>query len=283
MTVLAAVATCILALSACASDDASVSTGPAGTGQGPGATVYRFTGTILQSPAHGPELCANVAESYPPQCGGIPVVGLDWALVDGVTTAGGTTWAEATVVGTYDGATFTLSEPPRAPELRSGRKLDFSTPCPDPAGGWRPPPAALDTEAALTYARAQDGFAGAWVDQRRPAGDPELSAPTHYVLNVAFTGDLDRHRAELGQRWSGALCVVEARRTLAELRAVQQALVAGEVPELGQVLSAGVLEHIQTVQASVWVTDDRARAAVEERFGAGAVELTGVLEAVATG
>ncbi|MGH2759488.1 MAG: hypothetical protein ACRDKJ_07970, partial [Actinomycetota bacterium] len=81
-----------------------------------GGQRYGATGTILEAPGHGPELCLGaVAESYPPQCGGPPIVGWDWNDVDGEESAGGTTWTIAYVEGTYDGERFTLTGPPRAP------------------------------------------------------------------------------------------------------------------------------------------------------------------------
>ena len=41
-------------------------------------------------------LCAALAESFPPQCGGasITVVGLDLAQIDGLTTEGDVTWSD---------------------------------------------------------------------------------------------------------------------------------------------------------------------------------------------
>jgi hypothetical protein len=42
------------------------------------------------------KLCAALAESFPPQCGGasITVVGLDFAQLDGLTTEGDVTWSD---------------------------------------------------------------------------------------------------------------------------------------------------------------------------------------------
>ncbi len=69
-------------------------------------------GTVLESD-EGPELCLGaVAESYPPQCGGPPIVGWDWDAVDGEETANEVTWGAYAVWGDWDGATFTLTREP---------------------------------------------------------------------------------------------------------------------------------------------------------------------------
>jgi hypothetical protein len=62
----------------------------------------RASGTVLESPDHGPQLCHAVAESYPPQCPGLEVVGWNWAAVDGEEFAGGTTWGAYEVTGTVE-------------------------------------------------------------------------------------------------------------------------------------------------------------------------------------
>jgi hypothetical protein len=79
--------------------------------------------TVLSSPDHGPQLCAAVAESYPPQCEGLDIGGWDWSTVEH-ESAGGTTWGDYNVVGSFDDGVFTLTEPPSAPVP------------PDPDGGW---------------------------------------------------------------------------------------------------------------------------------------------------
>ena len=69
-------------------------------------------GTVLEAD-DGPELCLGpIAESYPPQCSGPPVVGWDWSAVDGEETASGVTWGAYAVWGDWDGATFTVTREP---------------------------------------------------------------------------------------------------------------------------------------------------------------------------
>jgi len=70
------------------------------------------TGTVLDRGGDA-ELCLGpVAESAPPQCEGIPLVGWDWTGLDGQTTMGDATWGAYAVQGTYDRASFTVTQPP---------------------------------------------------------------------------------------------------------------------------------------------------------------------------
>lgn len=70
------------------------------------------TGTVLDV-AGDAQLCLGaVAESYPPQCTGIPLEGWSWDGVDGSETSGDTTWGTYAVYATYDGTTLTVTDPP---------------------------------------------------------------------------------------------------------------------------------------------------------------------------
>lgn len=68
---------------------------------------YRAATVVLENPEHGSQLCFAVAGSYPPQCGGPDIVNWDWDAVDGEESAGGATWVDAVVTGTWDGERFT--------------------------------------------------------------------------------------------------------------------------------------------------------------------------------
>jgi hypothetical protein len=248
---------------------------------------YEATGTVLQSRAHGPELCFAVAESYPPQCGGIPIRNWDWGKVTGEQSASGTIWGEFRLVGTYDGSVFTV-EQVRAP--RPSAEPDWppplsTTPCPEPPGGWhaanprRPGPEAL--EAVTRTARAQPDFAGIWVDYLEPPGDNVAEDAGPFVLNAAFTGNLDRHRRELRAAWDGPLCVSRHPRTYRELERIAEELRGGTGRQLGlEVLSTGIVETTNSVDLTVVVLDDQARAALERRYGKGAVQATAELRPV---
>ena len=58
--------------------------------------------------------------SLPPRCGGPEVAGWDWDAVE-AESASGTTWGSYVLVGTFDGGTFTLTEPARADDGAIGR------------------------------------------------------------------------------------------------------------------------------------------------------------------
>ncbi len=70
--------------------------------------------TVLQGiERDSAELCGAVAESYPPQCGGLPVTGWDWDAVEH-EEAEGVRWGSFIVTGTFDGKSLVLTEEPVA-------------------------------------------------------------------------------------------------------------------------------------------------------------------------
>ncbi|RRR98168.1 hypothetical protein [Glycomyces terrestris] len=74
--------------------------------------VYRGSITVYQGVERdSAELCAVVAESYPPQCSGPPVAGWDWDAVEH-EEAQGVRWGTYVVAGTFDGKAFTVTEDP---------------------------------------------------------------------------------------------------------------------------------------------------------------------------
>ena len=85
-----AVALVAALLSACAGQQTP--SGPPSTAVLGAPGTYQASGTVLESPEHGPQLCHVVMESLPPQCEGIDLVGWDWSAVDDEESASGTTW-----------------------------------------------------------------------------------------------------------------------------------------------------------------------------------------------
>jgi hypothetical protein len=246
---------------------------------------YQTTATVLESREHGPELCLGaVLDSFPPQCGGLPIPNWRWDQVDGEQSSGGTTWGDYHLVGTYDGTAFTLAQagPPRWPAPPGDEP---TSPCPEPAGGWPMPDPAKASEADLEAARraagAQPDYAGIWVTYLEPMVDNVAEDPGEFVLNLAFTGGLERHEAELRSRWGGRLCVTRHQRTMAELRRIQRDLMGAAGKELGlRVTSTGLVDDENVVTLQAVVLDDQARQAITERYGAGAVRATAILEPV---
>ena len=244
-------------------------------------------GTVLDD-GDGPQLClGGVQESYPPQCGGVPLAGWDWDAVEGEESAAGTTWGEFRVVGTYDGEVFTVSEVGAyEPGALAGRgERDFTTPCPEPAGGWvaEDPAKASDQafSAGATVAQALPSYVALWVDyaedlspeeldERATAGDPVLQ-----IMNVVVTEDAAGAEAAIREAWGGPLCVTEREgHTQSELVAIREEA-ERFIEELGleRMWSS---EGLVGKAAEVGVVIDPAgagQAALDERYGPGMVKL----------
>ncbi len=258
-------------------DDVSVEVGPAGSDE----TRYTTKSMVLESPDHGPQLClGGVAQSYPPQCGGPDVIGWDWDAVDDEESASGTTWGTYTVVGTWDGDSLTLTEPPSpAPAEEAGsaepEPVGSSTPCPEPDGGWRVIDETRTSDDSMNrakeYARSQPTGTGVWLDQSiNPAPHDESTGndPTKLILNLSFTDDLERHEDAIREIWGGALCVSEASISAAELEEIRAEVQA----EVGDFLISFIDEVSGQVKIGV-VVDDGLQERFDDRYGAGVVEV----------
>ncbi|WP_433259328.1 hypothetical protein ACQPYK_49885 (plasmid) [Streptosporangium sp. CA-135522] len=259
------------------------------------ATRYQADGTVLADAKHGPQLCAIVAASLPPQCGGPDVIGWDWNTVEH-SARGGVRWGEYHVVGTWDGARLTLTEPPHPAERRDAPRArpDLTTPCPKPAGGWRPVDQGKSTQetmaAAITRAQELPGYAGSWLDQSYleeiddfDADDPRsverhANDPKRLVLNLRFTGDAAAHEPLIREVSYGALCLSPAQRTVAELRALQERA----QQEIKGVYCAAADERAGRVQIGVWVVTPELQRQVDATYGKGMVVLDGFLKPVAS-
>ncbi|WP_109505904.1 hypothetical protein [Nocardioides speluncae] len=283
-----ALAALLLLVAACGSETTSGSDGPGNAPSDPDhpplpisvdppKTAVTGIGTVMDTGR--PELCLGaVAESYPPQCGGIPLTDWDWARQRGqFEHQGDVRWGSFVVTGMYDGTTMkvtkvvssALYDPPADP----GAEEDpFATPCPEPDGGWRvvDETKADETamEAAFTEAAELDGYGGAWMDQHL---DPQQSNdPSKAIVNVAVTGDPAAAEAELRKVWGGALCVSKARYTEAELTRIQD-----ELMDLPDAYSAGSGRDQVTVDV-LW-DDGSLQKWADDAYGAGLVKVTSAL------
>jgi hypothetical protein len=192
----------VLLLAGCAASDAPA---PAA---GARERRYQATATVLQSRDHGPELCLTGMAGWLPACRGLPIPNWRWDQVEGEQAAGSTIWGRYRLVGTYDGASFTVSRadlapPERQPSHQEQFKDEPKPGCPEPAGGWQVPDPARRSEGYLEpvtrAARAEPDFAGVWLSYLAPMGNKVAEDPGEFVLNVAFTGDLARHRPSCGR------------------------------------------------------------------------------------
>ncbi len=211
--------------------------------------------TVLDD-GSGPKLCLGaLMESYPPQCGGPPLEGWTWPE-QGTERANGVTWGSYVIVGTYDGTRFTAEKVvdeqaagpfPREPEP------DFTSPCPEPPGGWRAPDpdrsTMEDQEKVFAQAQRLRGYAGAWLDDRGNRSQDPLST----VVNVQVTEDVDAAEAKLREVWGGPLCVSTAEHTEEELNRITTTLLkrpgalhaspGRDVVDLGVVYDDGTLQR----------------------------------------
>jgi hypothetical protein len=245
---------------------------------------YEATAMVLQNATHGPQLCLGASTmSIPPQCGGVPIPNWDWSKAPGVSEVNGTKYGLFHVIGTYDGTSFTLTQPPQAGPTQVPTQPpagDFSTPCPTPAGGWNvvdPSKVGLHNYTQLTpAAESQPDYGGAWMDQSTaPSGS--VNDLEHSVMNFTFTGDLDRHRAELAQIWGGPICVSQTNISHSDRQRIQTALTND--PTL-HATEASSDERTGVVTAKVIVATPELQQKVDAQYGAGRVKLVSDLTPV---
>lgn len=245
---------------------------------------YEADAIVLENRDHGPQLCAGpILTSLPPQCGGVPVAPWRWSYVDGEESLGGTTWVGVRLVGTFDGRVFhPTARPARpAPGSEPPPQRPLVSPCPPPAGGWSVVNAAkvrdADAYEAMGHAVGQPDVAGAWFTwpNGQPTTDPSYDGA---VVNLAFTGDLDRHQHEARARWGGALCVISRPRTRAALNSVSNDISDVDATAAGiHLLSWAADEVANDVQVDVLLADDRGQRWFDQRYGPGVVRLVGHL------
>ena len=230
-------------------------------------TKYEVIAPVLETPERGTQLCLGqwMIAATPPLCDGPELQGWSWDAVGGGNAVTSGTWAEAYVAGTWDRTTlvFTATEartPTSADHDRFAAttpKPDFSVPCPEPAGGWP----ARTQEWPEEQIHMIPGYAGSWED------------PTHQVVTVRFTGDLEVAEAAVRQYYDDALCVVPAQHSMDELVAISNQLMSMSSVKFlwSQVYADATGEW---VEAGIIVPDPERQAAFDEQYGEGVVRLT---------
>lgn len=240
--------------------------------------------TVLDN-GSGAELClGGVAESYPPQCSGPKLAGWDWSDVTGqYEEASGTRWGSFILTGTYDPAAEVFTPT----HVRSGEGYvwpssdhDWSSACPEPAGGWRVTDpskvSSRDLDAAMSLAASLPDYSTAWVDQspnpavgqKLPPEEVErrMNDPLYTVINIAVTGDVAAAEAKIREVWSGMLCVSRGGRTEAELLEIQT-----QLAEVRGLLSSYPDARAGVVRADVIFDDGSLQATLDKKFGEGLV------------
>ncbi len=271
-----ALALSALALSACSTEsemqavdpavqDPGSSDTPSDAGQAPapvpeGSVTTNGLVTVLD-PGTGPELCLGaIAESYPPQCSGLPLEGFDFGDV-GAERASGVTWGSYALIGTFDGTTFTATD-----STPAALYDPMAMPTQEPPGPACESPATTDPalatpeamDATFAAASALPGYATTWLSDK--------------TINVAVTEDAAGAEATLRETWGGPLCVTTAEHTDAELNAISQEL-QGALPTL---LTSGSMAA-DSIEAQVVFDDGSIQAWADETYGEGLVTVTSAL------
>jgi hypothetical protein len=276
-------------LGACGSGDP----GPVATGTRPvggssvsvsaGSEQLDETDAIVIEAGERPMLCVGAIRLVlPPRCGDVPIANWDWGAVAGEESMSGTTWGEYHVVGTYDGEVFTVTEAGPPDRTEDEEIYQYDNPCPEPEGGWvvRDPNRSTQDHvgAAQAYAQRQPDYVISWVDHL----DEERQEFSPVVYVAAFTGDRERHEAQIREVWDGPLCVVErdvpTERELNRIRAE----IEGRLSELGLVfLGSGTGGFEPTIYVEILIdVDGRAQALVDEEYGPGIVRFLPALRPV---
>jgi hypothetical protein len=266
----------------------------------PAVGPVRAVATVLDE-GDGAMLClGGVAYSLPPQCSGPTVADWDWAEHPEAEAASGVTWGGYTMMGQWDGTTFTPTEvretsPGDWPE--EDVTALFASRCTEPDGGWVPLDPATTTGDALSaahrVAETLPDYAISWGDQtinprwqeaqdlHEGGGPPSLEIeqamndPRYTILNVGVTDDVSRAEAAVREVWGGPLCVTRFGNTHARLREV-----AKELRDLPGGLGSGYGSISNTVEISVIHDDGSIQAWADEQYGEGVVTVTSALEPV---
>lgn len=176
--------------------------------------VLAGQGLVLQVDDDPPVLClAPHTETYPPRCSGPLLLGLDWEEMPPYSASQGIRWGQARVVGTFDGATFTLTRPPSRPtfpvEPDGGTGADpLTTICDDPfvdAGSG----AGVSGLDPLSPEAEEAQAAAVTLLEDNPEYASSFTSDDSSVLNVLLVADADvsATREALRAVWPGGLCV----------------------------------------------------------------------------
>lgn len=220
--------------------------------------------TVLDD-GEGPQLCGFVAESYPPQCSGYPLLGWDWNRVEH-ETASGTRWTSAVLTGTFDGLRFTVTGVDTAATGEPRPVPGFAPACPEPEGGWQvvdpDATAQVNLSGAAEWARGMEEVGAVWVTEITPGNAADA------ILTVTTTGDVASLELELRRVWGGKLCVAEAveGRTDADLQRI-----VDEVRGLPGLETAQVSSSEQVVEVTVFLDDGSIQRWADAEYGPGVV------------
>ncbi len=253
------------------SDQAALTDGAAVTG----------TGTVVAVPGRPARFCGNPSspaigyrpgeEPAPTFCElGIDLVDLDLGSLPDPRIKNGATQDLITLTGVIRDGTVTVrtQQPPVDRDVR----LVQEPPCPEPSGGWpaEGPGHNLPEVQMQTVFDYLDAHPTPFVSFQRPTTSTA-------IIGFAVRDDAERDAVETALRptLGDALCVVDARRTEAELEAARQDPVLDPTPpgSEGQGYGGSMVlgDDLQgrVVVRTIWVTPDQRAAA--DRYPAGLV------------
>lgn len=237
-------------------------------------------GLVIQVADDAPQFClGTVEDSYPPQCSGPAIDGLDWALMPESEEALGTRWGSARLVGTYDGQIFTLTETPSEPTFQTEPDGGIASDprqqlCDDPfaAGGQD-----YDGLSSESFLDGQDLIEAVSVD---PAFVGAYTTEGGSVYNVLMAQgvDVSSIESQLRDVWPGGLCVQATdAATQEQVVAAQAVLAAASVPDV-RATEASVEGGLDvTVLLADDATISAVLEAVSESLDAGDVNIQGAL------
>jgi hypothetical protein len=98
-------------------------------------------------------------------------------------------------------------------------------------------------------------------------------------MTIAYTGDPDAHRAEIEAFWPNPICIIQRPRTLADLQRIADEVLRSE--DTGRsFIGGGVDEITNTVSIDVIAATPEAQATLDGRYGAGVVQLHGLMQPI---
>jgi hypothetical protein len=287
----ATLALAVFWVSACGSGDPGAVGGSTSAAEEPPPTVstqgpkplYEADAIVLEDGEHGPMLCLGaIRMSLPPHCGDVPIADWDWRVVQGEELMAGTIWGGYHVVGTFDGEVFTVTEVGQFENVHEPDPYVSEIPCYEPEGGWKVSDpehnTQEDADRAHAYARAQPDYAISWNDHL----DEDLEEFGPVVFVAVFTGQADRHEAEIRKVWNGPLCVVERDVPPAQELARIRKQVESRLPDLGlRLLGSGTGGFPPAIFIEVVAdVDGRAQEQVDREYGPGVVRFLPALRPV---
>jgi hypothetical protein len=293
---LAALLLAVVWLAACGADQPGAGSSASSTSEVPTSAplaqeqLYEVD-TMVVDAADGPMAClgmmrlgtsSGVVLSPTPQCGTVRISNWDWDAVEGEKSVEGTSWGAYHVVGTYEGGVLRVTEIGPFETVIEPEPFLYENPCPAPGGGWVVPDPEQNTQEetrdAHAYAKAQPDYVISWNDHL----DEELQEFSPVVFVAAFTGEAERHEAEIRELWEGPLCVVERNVPTARELAETRREIEARLPELGlELLGSATGGLPPTISIDVVIDPGGAgQAALDQRYGPGMVRLFPALRPV---